>query len=228
MPLLADSKVEHEAFLNCTKFTLNHTKFTPDKVRASALSVQLLPDQRVRYLAENPAFSGNRCSATEIRRTPLSGAEQFAKRAVDILGASLALVLQSPAMLLTALAIKLESPGLVLFRQPRSGFNAKRFSIFELRAMTVMEEGDSIIQATRPDPRITTKFGGVLGATSIDELSQLFNVLRGDMSPVGPRAHAVVHNRSHGKWLSDHAFRHHVKPGIAGWTQLRSCCAETA
>jgi lipopolysaccharide/colanic/teichoic acid biosynthesis glycosyltransferase len=136
-------------------------------------------------------------------------------------------------MLLTALAIKLESPGLVLFRQPRSGFNAKRFSIFELRAMTVMEEGDSVIQATRPDPRITTKFGGVLGATSIDELSQLFNVLRGDMSLAGLRPHAVAHNStdsksSDGKLLSDYAFRHRVKPGIAGWTQLGGCCAETA
>jgi lipopolysaccharide/colanic/teichoic acid biosynthesis glycosyltransferase len=221
MPLLVDSKFEHEALVD-------HTKFTPDKLRASPLPVQLLPDQRVRYLAENPAFSGNRSSATEIRRTPLSGVEQFAKRAVDILGAFLALVLQSPVMLLTALAIKLESPGPVLFRQPRSGFNAKRFSMFKLRTMTAMEEGDSVTPATRPDPWVTTKFGGVLRATSTDELSQLFNVLRGDMSLIGLRPHAVAHNNSYGKLLSDYAFRHHVKPGITGWAQLRGCSAETA
>jgi lipopolysaccharide/colanic/teichoic acid biosynthesis glycosyltransferase len=221
MPLLVDSKVEHEAFVN-------YTKFTPDKLRASPLPLQLLPDQRVRYLAENLAFSGNRSSATKIQRTPLSGVEQFAERAVDILGASLALVLQSPVMLLTALAIKLESPGPVLFRQPRNGFNAKRFSIFKLRTMTAMEEGDSVTQATQPDPWVTTKFGGVLRATSTDELSQLFNVLRGDMSLIGLRPHAVAHNSSYGKLLSDYAFRHHVKPGITGWAQLRGCCAETA
>jgi lipopolysaccharide/colanic/teichoic acid biosynthesis glycosyltransferase len=171
MPLVVDSKFEHEAFVN-------HTKLTPDKLRASPLRVQLLADQRVRYLAENPAFSGNRSSATEIQRTSLSGVEQFAKRAVDILGASLALVLQSRVMLLTALAIKLESPAPVLFRQSRSGFNAKRCLIFK---------------------------------------SQLFNVLRGDMSPVGPRPHSVAHNSSYGKLLSDYAFGHHVKPGITGW-----------
>lgn len=220
MPLLVDSKFEHEAFVN-------HPKFTPDKLRASPLPVQLLPDQRVHDLAENPAFSGNRSSATEIQRTPLSGVEQFAKRAVDILGACFALALLSPVMLLMALAIKLESPGPVLFRQPRGGFNAKRCSIFKLRTMTVMEEGDSVTQATRPDPRVTTKFGGVLRATSIDELSQLFNVLRGDMSLVGPRPHAVAHNSCYGKLLSD-SIRHYVKPGITGWAQLRGCCAETA
>ena len=111
MPLLVDSKFEHEALVN-------HTKFTTDKLRDSPLPVQLLPDQRVRYLEENCAFSGNCSPAIEIRRTPLSGVEQFAKRAVDILGASLALVLQSPVMLLTALAIKLESPGRSCFVNP--------------------------------------------------------------------------------------------------------------
>ena len=94
--------------------------------------------------------------------------------------------------------------------------------------MTVMEEGDSVTRATRPDPRVTTKFGDVLRATSIDELSHVFNVLRGDMSLVGPRPHAVAHNSLYGKLLSDYAFRHHVKPGITGWAQLRGCCAETA
>ena len=105
-----------------------------------------------------------------------------------------------------------------MFRQPRNGFNAKRFSIFKLRTMTVMEEGDSVTQATRHDPRVTTKFGGVLRATSVDELPQFFNVLLGDMSLVGPRSHAVAHHSHYGKLLSDCAFRH----------QLRGCCAETA
>lgn len=198
-----------------------------DRLRESPLPVQLLPDQKVRYLTENPAFSVNGSLAIEIQRTPLSRIERFAKRALDILGASFALTLLSPVMLLTALAIKLESPGPVLFRQHRSGFNAKRFLIFKFRSMTVMEEGDSVTQATRHDPRVT-KFGGVLRATSIDELPQLFNVLLGDMSMVGPRPHAVAHDSHYGKLLSDYAFRHHVKPGITGWAQIHGCRGETA
>jgi lipopolysaccharide/colanic/teichoic acid biosynthesis glycosyltransferase len=130
-------------------------------------------------------------------------------------------------MLLTALAIKLESRGPVLFRQQRSGFNAKHFSIFKFRTMSVMEDGDSITQATRQDPRIS-KFGGVLRATSIDELPQLFNVLLGNMSLVGPRPHAVAHDNHYGRLLSDYAFRHHVKPGITGWAQIHGCRGGTA
>jgi Undecaprenyl-phosphate glucose phosphotransferase len=193
-----------------------------DRLRDSPLPVQLLPDQRVRYLIENPAFSVNRSLAIEIQRTPLSGLEQFAKRALDIAGACLALLSLSPLMLLTAWAIKLESPGPVFFRQQRSGFNAKQFLIFKFRTMTVMEEGDNVTQATRNDPRVT-KFGAVLRATSIDELPQLFNVLLGDMSLVGPRPHAVAHDGYYVKVLADYAFRHHVKPGITGWAQIRGC-----
>jgi Undecaprenyl-phosphate glucose phosphotransferase len=198
-----------------------------DWLRASPLPVQLLPDQKVRYLTQNPAFSVNRSLAVEIQRAPLSGLELLAKRALDITGACVGLVFLSPLMLATALAIKFESPGPVLFRQQRSGFNAKRFSIFKFRSMTVMEEGDSVTQATRHDPRITT-FGRLLRATSIDELPQLFNVLRGDMSLVGPRPHAVAHDSHYGKLLSEYAFRHHVKPGITGWAQIHGCRGGTA
>jgi undecaprenyl-phosphate galactose phosphotransferase/putative colanic acid biosynthesis UDP-glucose lipid carrier transferase len=198
-----------------------------DKLSAAPLPVQLLPDRRVRYLIEKPAFSVNRSLAIEIQRTPLSKLEQFAKRALDIVGASVALLMLSPLMLMTALMIKLDSAGPVLFRQRRSGFNAKQFVIFKFRTMTVMEEGDSVVQATQDDPRIR-KFGRLLRATSIDELPQLFNVLRGDMSLVGPRPHAVAHDGYYGKLLADYAFRHHVKPGISGWAQIHGCRGETA
>jgi Undecaprenyl-phosphate glucose phosphotransferase len=198
-----------------------------DKLRDSPLPVQLLPDQRVRGLTENPAFSINRSLAIEIQRAPLSGVEQFAKRALDITGASFALLMLSPLMLLTALAVKLETPGPVLFRQQRSGFNAKRFLIFKFRTMKVMEEGDGVTQVTRHDPRVT-KLGAVLRATSIDELPQLFNVLLGEMSLVGPRPHAVAHDGYYGQLLSDYAFRHHVKPGITGWAQIHGYRGGTA
>jgi Undecaprenyl-phosphate glucose phosphotransferase len=198
-----------------------------ERLRDSPLPVQLLPDQKVRYLTENPAFSVNRSLAIEIQRTPLSGFEQFAKRALDIAGACLGLILLSPLMLATALLIKFESPGPALFRQQRSGFNAKRFVIFKFRTMTVMEEGDSVTQASRHDPRVT-ELGALLRATSIDELPQLFNVLLGDMSLVGPRPHAVAHDGYYGKLLSEYAFRQHVKPGITGWAQVNGCRGGTA
>jgi undecaprenyl-phosphate galactose phosphotransferase/putative colanic acid biosynthesis UDP-glucose lipid carrier transferase len=198
-----------------------------DRLRSSPLPVQLLPDQKVRYLTGIAACSVSRSLSIELQRTPLSELEQFEKRVLDIVGACAALVMLLPVMLVTALAIKLDSPGPVLFRQCRSGFNAKRFLIFKFRTMTVMEDGASVSQATRHDPRIT-KFGGILRATSIDELPQLFNVLRGDMSLAGPRPHAVAHDDQYGKVLADYAYRHHVKPGITGWAQIHGCRGNTA
>jgi lipopolysaccharide/colanic/teichoic acid biosynthesis glycosyltransferase len=177
-------------------------------------------------LTADPAFPVKRSRAIEIQRPPLSGFDQAAKRALDIVVASLALIVLSPMMLLTAFAVQLESPGPALFRQQRTGFNARRFLIFKFRTMTVMEEGDNVTQATRHDPRVTG-LGSLLRASSIDELPQLFNVLLGDMSLVGPRPHAVAHDSYYGKLLSEYAYRHHVKPGITGWAQIQGCRGPT-
>jgi Undecaprenyl-phosphate glucose phosphotransferase len=197
-----------------------------DKLRNSPLSVQLLPDQKVCSLIGNPAFSVNPSLSIEIQRSPLSQLEQFGKRVVDIVGALLAIVFLAPLMLLTAITIRLESPGPVLFRQQRSGFNAKRFQIFKFRSMTVMEDGDDVTQATPNDTRVT-RFGRILRASSIDELPQLFNVLLGHMSLVGPRPHAVAHDDQYGRIIADYAFRHHVKPGITGWAQVHGLRGRT-
>jgi len=198
-----------------------------DKLNESPLPVQLLPDRRVRYLTDKPAFSVKPSLSIEIQRAPLSKLEQFSKRALDLLGAGVALLALMPLMLLTAALIKLESPGPVLFRQWRSGFNARRFQILKFRTMTVMEDGEHVVQATPDDPRIRT-LGRLLRAASIDELPQLFNVLRGDMSLVGPRPHAIAHDGYYGNLLADYAFRHHVKPGITGWAQIHGYRGRTA
>ena len=122
-------------------------------------------------------------------------------------------------MALTALAIKLDGDGPIIFLQHRKGFNGRQFVMFKFRTMTVQENGDVITQATRNDPRVT-RIGKLLRAASIDELPQLLNVLRGEMSLVGPRPHALAHDNYFENLLQDYAFRHHVKPGMTGWSQV--------
>src|SRR6202034_3192608 len=128
----------------------------------------------------------------------------------------------SPLMLVSALAIKLDSRGPALFRQRRNGFDTSQFVIFKFRTMRVMEDGAAIAQAKRFDPRVTT-VGKVLRRSSIDELPQLLNVLRGDMSLVGPRPHPIgmrASDRLCNEIVEDYAHRHRVRPGITGWAQV--------
>src|SRR5262249_32852018 len=148
----------------------------------------------------------------EIQRAPLSAAERAAKRALDILAAGLGLVALLPLLTIAAIAIRLDSPGPILFRQRRSGFNGRPFQILKFRTMSVLEDGDAICQAVKCDGRVT-RIGKWLRRTSIDELPQLLNVLTGSMSLVGPRPHALAHDDHFDKLVGNYAFRHHVKPG---------------
>jgi Undecaprenyl-phosphate glucose phosphotransferase len=142
------------------------------------------------------------------------------KIALDYTIAIFALLVFAVPMLLIALAIKIDSKGPVFFRQRRHGYNHRVISVFKFRTMHVAEDGDSIEQARHNDPRVT-RVGRILRKLSLDELPQLFNVLTGQMSVVGPRPHALAHNALYASQLQRYANRHCVKPGITGWAQIK-------
>jgi exopolysaccharide biosynthesis polyprenyl glycosylphosphotransferase len=129
-------------------------------------------------------------------------------------------------LIATAALVKLDSPGSVIFRQTRRGFNGRPFNIWKFRSMTTSDNGDSVLQAKKEDPRVT-RIGKLLRRTSMDELPQLWNVLRGEMSLVGPRPHALAHDNYYDQMISNYAYRHHVKPGLTGWAQINGLRGET-
>jgi Undecaprenyl-phosphate glucose phosphotransferase len=190
----------------------NHLKGLP-------VSARLLPDSQIRMLTNYASSGQQRILSLEIQRAPLNIAEQTVKRALDLVIGSLALIFFMPAMAFTALAIKIDGPGPVFFLQNRRGFNGRDFVMIKFRTMTVQENGSTITQATRNDPRVT-RIGRLLRAASADELPQLVNVLRGEMSLIGPRPHALAHDNYFENLLQDYAYRHHVKPGMTGWAQV--------
>jgi Undecaprenyl-phosphate glucose phosphotransferase len=163
----------------------------------------------------------------EIASAPLTGWSGLIKKIEDQIVAGTAVILLSPLLALIALAIRLNSPGPILFRQKRYGFNNQEIVVYKFRTMyhnRPREEG--VRQATKNDPRVT-RIGRLLRSTSLDELPQLLNVLQGNMSMVGPRPHAVEHNEQYAQLIGGYHGRHKVKPGITGWAQINGFRGET-
>ena len=150
---------------------------------------------------------------------PMSAASTVIKRAFDLVLGTALLIMLMPLFVIVAVLIKLDSPGPVLFRQQRYGFNQESFWIYKFRTMTTLENGPAVRQAARDDHRVT-RIGRFMRRWSIDELPQIINVLKGDMSLVGPRPHAVAHDLAWGEKIALYARRHNVKPGITGWAQI--------
>ncbi|MBV8093216.1 MAG: undecaprenyl-phosphate glucose phosphotransferase [Acetobacteraceae bacterium] len=162
-----------------------------------------------------------------LSKRPLAGWRMMMKRAMDLVIGTALLTFFIPLMLLIAIAIKLDDKGPVIFCQERFGFSKKSIMVYKFRTMCVEAGADaSVRQARRDDPRVT-RIGRLLRRTSLDELPQLLNVLKGEMSLVGPRPHAVIHDQHYGQVLDGYLARHRVKPGITGWAQTNGYRGET-
>jgi Undecaprenyl-phosphate glucose phosphotransferase len=200
------------------------------RLALTPVKIRLAPDLASFAFARRPLVLLGDMPVMTLFERPISGVDAALKSLEDKVLTFLILALTWPLLLLIALAIKLDSPGPVFFRQPREGFNNKPFRVFKFRTMYHNRaEVEAINQASRDDPRVT-RVGRILRRTSLDELPQLFNVVQGDMSLVGPRPHAAS-TRAGGRLFSDvlasYAARHKVKPGITGWAQVCGWRGET-
>jgi Undecaprenyl-phosphate glucose phosphotransferase len=196
------------------------------RLRDLPLPLTLLPNDTIAPLFQRTSRRLGSSVAVEFQRAPLGIYQMFSKRLLDLAVSIAGIVLLLPMFLIVALAIKADSRGPALFMQTRYGFNSKKFKIIKFRTMTVLEDGKTVVQAMRNDKRVT-RLGAWLRKTSIDELPQLFNVLSGEMSIVGPRPHAMIHDDHFAQLIGHYGYRHHMKPGITGWAQVHGCRGET-
>jgi putative colanic acid biosynthesis UDP-glucose lipid carrier transferase len=197
-----------------------------DELHDTTASLYFAPDIFLFDLIQARMDSIGGIPVVAVCETPFYGFDGLVKRASDIVIAAAALVVLMPAMIALAIAIKLTSPGPVIFRQRRYGLDGREIVVYKFRTMRVTEDGGVIRQATRDDPRITP-LGAVLRRLSLDELPQFVNVLQGRMSVVGPRPHAVAHNEMYRKLIKSYMVRHKVRPGITGWAQVNGLRGET-
>jgi putative colanic acid biosynthesis UDP-glucose lipid carrier transferase len=196
-------------------------------LRNDFVNIRFIPDVRSLTLFNQPMVELLGVPAINLAASPITDLRVLPKRVFDRLFALAALAALSPLMLAIAVMVKLSSPGPVFFRQKRKGIDGNQFEIYKFRSMKQhKEEAGKITQATRRDPRITA-VGAFLRRTSLDELPQFINVLRGEMSVVGPRPHALEHDDIYKDLVKGYMHRYRIKPGITGWAQINGYRGET-
>jgi putative colanic acid biosynthesis UDP-glucose lipid carrier transferase len=198
-----------------------------DELRDTTASIYFVPDIFLYDLIQARMDDVNGIPVVAVCESPFYGVNGMVKRLEDVVLSLLILTLISPVLLAIAIAVKVSSPGPIIFRQRRYGLDGQDIVVYKFRSMRVMEDGCDVPQARREDPRITP-IGAFLRRTSLDELPQFINVLQGRMSIVGPRPHAVAHNETFRKLIKGYMVRHKVKPGITGLAQVMGARGETA
>lgn len=218
---------------DCDQIVIALPSAAKDEIREAVKRLSVLPVDLVLLPDLNPLPVGirgyraiDKLPAFEVQRRPLSHNQYLAKSAIDLMLSAAGVVLLAPIFILVAIAIKLDSSGPVFFRQRRHGYNHKVIEVLKFRTMNVMENDGEIKQANVKDERVT-RVGRLLRRSSVDELPQLWNVLKGEMSLVGPRPHAVSHNIYYANLWENYSNRHRMKPGITGWAQVNGLRGET-
>ncbi|CDY75897.1 Undecaprenyl-phosphate galactosephosphotransferase [Caballeronia glathei] len=231
---------QHEAFVNYVRAQQVHEVWLAlplsqertilrfvNEFRDDLVNVRFIPDVRSLALFESGVTDLLGETAINLVASPLSPSALLQKDIFDRVFAACALVAVAPLLIVIALAVKVSSRGPVFFKQRRKGADGRVFTIYKFRSMRLHAEQAGVVhQATRDDPRVT-RVGAFLRRTSMDELPQFFNVLRGDMSVVGPRPHALEHDDLYRKVVSGYIHRYRIKPGITGWAQVNGFRGET-
>jgi Undecaprenyl-phosphate glucose phosphotransferase len=205
---------------------LPRISFVADALSELPVTVHVIPIGADDLWASSKMADFGGTVTIQVLHPPLSAVDLAAKRALDLVVASAALILLLPLLIMIAGAIKLDSRGPVIFRQTRHGFNNQKIKVCKFRSMSTTEDGHQAKQVIKNDPRVT-QVGQMIRRTNLDELPQFFNVLRGDMSIVGPRPHPISLNETFEKRISPFSRRHKVKPGITGWAQVNGFRGET-